>query len=230
MGKIFLAAKAKKREPKLAKNEEKAVVKLIHREVDRRIADNYYHNRFDVTIPLDTVTPAGSPFQISTMGIGDGIGQRQGTSVQLKRIELRAHFSTPSTALPPDYAEQIVRFLVVRVYKSDPTFQPSYNLIMGNGTGAQAALEFQKITERLNTNKKDVTILYDRIIKLKFNDDRGKVLFFNKNYKKPSPIYYDGSNRNSGQIWGVVIRSGGSTDAAKAPGVEVIWKLTYEDA
>lgn len=217
--------KRRARRRRLAKNTEREVKTLISKELDHRIQDNYFHGHFGVaSIPAG---PNGTPIQLTTMAVGDALGQRNGTGVMVKRLQMKVKLGNPEAAVPADYIGRNVRFIVIRVYKDDPAFQPNFGLVMGNGTGATEALMFPKIQTRLG--QKEITILYDKVVNL--NDlaqGDQRILNIDKRYKKPTGVYYDGSNRNSGQFWAVVVFSGGSIQ--NPPGIEATWKVTYEDA
>lgn len=222
---IFIDTSGKKGK-KLAKNTEKQVKAIVRRAMDNRIQDNYFHGHLaPSSIPG---APNGTPFQLTTMAQGDALGQRNGTGVMVKRLQMRVKIGNPATATPADYIGRNVRFVVVRVYKQDPAFQPNFGLVYGNGTGASPALQFPKIQERLGHNK-EITVLYDRVVNL--NDQASsdqRILYVDKKYKKPTGVYYDGSNRNTGQFWAIVIFGGGTIQ--NPPAIEAAWKVTYEDA
>lgn len=214
-----------KRRKRLRKQEQKEVKAIVRKELDSRVMDNYFHGHF----PPASISslPAGTPIQLATMAVGDSIGQRNGTGVMVKRLQATVKLSNVSTATPADYIGRDVRFIICRVYKADPAFQPNFNLIFGNGTGATSALQYPKIQERLGNNK-EITILYDKVVNLHPGLGDQRILKIDKKYKRPTGVYYDGSNRNSGQFWANVIFSSGSGTAP--PAIEMTWKLTYEDA
>lgn len=222
-GSLSLVRKAKGR--KLAKNTEKQVKEIVRKELDYRVMDNFYHGRILVNpIPPG---PNGTAFQLTLMGQGDALGQRNGTGVMLKRLQMKVKLSNISTATPTDYVGRDVRFVVVRVYKDDPAFQPNFGLVFGNGTGATDALMYPKIQQRLG-RQKEITVLYDRTVNLHPGLGDQKILYVDKKYAKPTGVYYDGAGRNSGQFWGIVIMSSGSL--LNQPAMEASWKITYEDA
>lgn len=223
-GKMFRSRTSK---TALTKPQKKAVTTIARRLVDNRIQDNYYFGYIEVAaIPGG---PNGSPFQLGLMAAGDNAGQRKGISAMIKKIQMKIKIGNPAAAVPADYIGRNVRFVVIRVNKNDATYQPNFGDFMGNGLAAPEALKFPKLLESVGGAKKDIEVLYDRVVSLNdAGDVDQRILSFTRSYKNPKPIFYEVSNRGPGQLWAIVVRSGGTIN--NPPALQCTWKLTYEDA